>query len=373
MKALRSRAEAARTWLFEAALPVWAGAGFDARAGLFHERLDQTLAPTPGPRRVRVQARQVYVFALAGRLGWSGPWRERVEAGFATLCGPARADGGAVGHLLDERGVLTDERRDLYDIAFALFACAHASHSVPGAIVRANEIADFLDREWKSPQGGYFEGEVEAALPRWQNPRMHLLEASLALSQVDQAPRWRAMAAEMAGLFRDHFFQPREGVLTEWFTQDWTPAPGERGRLWEPGHQFEWSWLVTQWKALSGEDMSAAANALYRRAAGQGIGPHGMAIDELALGAGVKAATARLWPQTERLKAALAQFEAGGAEGDVAHACDQLVRYLDQPAEGLWRDRMRADGTFVDEPAPASSFYHIALAMAELMRVAGLA
>jgi len=29
------------------------------------------------------------------------------------------------------------------------------------------------------------------------------------------------------------------------------------------------------------------------------------------------------------------------------------------PVRGLWRDKLLDDGTWVDEPAPASSFYHV--------------
>jgi mannose/cellobiose epimerase-like protein (N-acyl-D-glucosamine 2-epimerase family) len=35
---------------------------------------------------------------------------------------------------------------------------------------------------------------------------------------------------------------------------------------------------------------------------------------------------------------------------------------------GLWRDTMKLDGSFVEQPAPASSFYHIVTAVAELER-----
>jgi mannose-6-phosphate isomerase len=51
-------------------------------------------------------------------------------------------------------------------------------------------------------------------------------------------------------------------------------------------------------------------------------------------------------------------------------AFDVLMTYCDTPVRGLWRDRRLADGSFVEEAAPASSFYHAALAMAELIRVA---
>ena len=47
-----------------------------------------------------------------------------------------------------------------------------------------------------------------------------------------------------------------------------------------------------------------------------------------------------------------------------------LVQYFDTPARGAWRDKLKADGGWVDEPAPGSSLYHITCAMAELIDAA---
>jgi mannose-6-phosphate isomerase len=368
--ALAQRAAAAKTWLLEAAFPLWASKGFDSATGLFHEKLNADLTAAPGPRRVRVQARQVYCFALAGRMGWSGPWRERVEAGFATLDGPARAEGGAVGHLLDVRGKLPDARRDLYDQAFALFACAHAVSVVPDAPKRANEIMDFIEHAWKSPKGGYAEGEVEPSVPRRQNPHMHLFEAAMALQEAAGAARWSPLAQQMAGLFHAHFYDAEHGVLREFFETDWKPSTS-KGTLLEPGHHFEWVWLLARWRDISGEDTRPIAARLYEYGERYGISAHGVAVDESLLGGGMVSARARLWPQTERLKAALARLEDGSGDAEaVVNAYDKLATYLDKPGQGMWRDRMNEDGSFVDEPAPASSFYHIALALDELIRVA---
>ena len=91
-----------------------------------------------------------------------------------------------------------------------------------------------------------------------------------------------------------------------------------------------------------------------------------------------KDAEARLWPQTERIKAACMAAE---ATGDFIHvsraieATDTLMRYFETPVRGLWRDRMSAEGVFIEEPVPASSFYHIvgaALALDRLARVDAL-
>ena len=76
--------------------------------------------------------------------------------------------------------------------------------------------------------------------------------------------------------------------------------------------------------------------------------------------------TARLWPQTERIKAAVSL--AAEAQGDRARAglliqassgIDALERYLDVAVRGAWWDKMTPAGLFVSEPAPATSFYHI--------------
>ncbi|RZA10490.1 MAG: hypothetical protein EOP02_34300, partial [Proteobacteria bacterium] len=45
-----------------------------------------------------------------------------------------------------------------------------------------------------------------------------------------------------------------------------------------------------------------------------------------------------------------------------------LQLYLRTPKAGLWYDKQVTTGTMVQEPAPASSFYHIVCAIVELGR-----
>ena len=72
---IASLAQNARTWLFEKAFPFWWDIGFDNRAGCFHEQIARSGEPVSMPRRIRVQARQTFVYSRAGKLGWDGPWR----------------------------------------------------------------------------------------------------------------------------------------------------------------------------------------------------------------------------------------------------------------------------------------------------------
>jgi mannose-6-phosphate isomerase len=96
------------------------------------------------------------------------------------------------------------------------------------------------------------------------------------------------------------------------------------------------------------------------------------AVDALLDGTSVLDARARLWPQAERLKAACL---AAAATREVRYwqmtldSSQALIRYLDTPVRGLWRDRMSLEGSFAEEPVPASSFYHIVGAIAEFARL----
>jgi mannose-6-phosphate isomerase len=66
---------------------------------------------------------------------------------------------------------------------------------------------------------------------------------------------------------------------------------------------------------------------------------------------------ARLWPQTERLKADALEDRAA------PEARAALAAYL-RP-DGLWHERRLPDGGFSQEPAPASSLYHLTCGILE--------
>ena len=112
-------------WLFDHALPLWFEAGIDRSRGGFAERIALDGRAVDGPRRVRVAARQTWVFATVGALGWTGPWREAVVLGARALETFARPD-GLYGILADADGRLIDETPAPYEQAFALLAAANA-------------------------------------------------------------------------------------------------------------------------------------------------------------------------------------------------------------------------------------------------------
>jgi mannose-1-phosphate guanylyltransferase / mannose-6-phosphate isomerase len=359
--------ERLRPWLFDQALPLWQGVGVDRASGAFEEAIGWDGRATNSPRRARVQARQVYVFSVAGALGWDGPWRETIEGGLRYIAEAFRRADGLCRTRVARDGSVLDDTAVLYDQAFFLFAGAAAAAAFPERRDALQESAlDHLARveaHFRNPAGGFREASEEQ--PFQSNPHMHLFEASMAWSELTGHARWTGLADRIAELCLSRFIDGRSGALREFFDAAWRPAAGPAGRIVEPGHQFEWAWLLARWGLARGHaGAQAAARRLFEIGASHGVDPvRGVAFNQLDDAFAPLDTVARLWPQTERVKAALKL----GDHEEAAQGCAGLWRYLDVTPMGLWRDRLKPDGGFIEEPAPASSFYHIICAVSELL------
>lgn len=355
-------------WLRHDAWPIWWSQGADRKQGGFIEALSANGEPRPAARRARVQGRQAYVYAMAGLMGWDGPWREAAWHGIDFFIERFRRPDGLFRTLVGMDGAVLDDTPMLYDQAFALLGTATLAQADPGRAVQLRQVAlgvlQGLDT-MRNPAGGFIEN---IAYPYQANAHMHLLEGAIAWSEIDPQP-WAAMAEEIADLALSAFIDRDGRFLREFFDVDWGVAEGAGGRLVEPGHQFEWSWLLQRWgRKQARADLVDAASDLYL-AGLRGVDPsRGVAMNEVWDDYSVRDPVARLWPQTERLKAELLF---GNEAGQLA-AAETLRRYLETPILGVWRDKMRSDGTFIEEPAPATSFYHVLCACTELFRVAAL-
>lgn len=344
-----------KAWLFDHALPLWWDVGVDRVHGGFAERIDLAGRAVAGPRRVRVAARQTWVFATAGELGWSGPWREAVTHGVRALETYARPD-GLYGILADAEGRLIDDSPAPYEQAFALLALSAAQQALGGDFeahavrLRKTLLATGIVR----PDGGVLERDSLQA-----NPMMHLFEALQAWTRISDDPAWAALASAIATSALTRMIDPATGgALCEQYAPDWAPRPDADV---EPGHQLEWGWLLLAHGA--GGD---AARRLIEIGETRGV-ERGVAIFSLDRDLSPRDRSARLWAQTERLHA----HAVAGRWDDIPPAVEGLRQFLGVPVPGTWRDRLLPDGSFVEEAAPASSLYHIVSAAAALDRVCG--
>src|SRR5258707_12359112 len=90
-----------------------------------------------------------------------------------------------------------------------------------------------------------------------------------------------ARAAELYGMMAARFFQHRTGILAEYFDGSWNPREGTDGRICEPGHHFEWSWLLRGYAALSGRVDSPIAKAVKEFGDRHGFDSEGFIVDQL--------------------------------------------------------------------------------------------
>jgi len=370
-----SLCEELRLWAVDHGYPIWSRLGLDHGQGGFFEKIDPQGRPVDLPRRGRVTPRQLFSFAAGAELGWATESESFLQDSVETYMVRFFRPDGLIRTLVAPDGAILDDSVSLYDQAFGLFALAKVRRALPQSLnleVRAKALLEQLKVRQANPLGG-FDETAPRTLPLQSNPHMHLLEATLAWTEVSDDPIWQAQADEIAELCLSKFIDPQLGCVREYFDGDWNPSAGVEGLKFEPGHQFEWGWLLLRWgKSKARPDAIAAACKMIALAETHGIDPvRGVAYNVLLSDLSVHDAQSRLWPQTERIKAGILLAQMTGdpeALRGVVEGIEGLKKYLDVPIKGLWHDRMQPDGTFIDEPAPASSFYHIICAIVELHR-----
>ena len=354
-------------------LPLWSGEGWDAVAGGFVDRLGPDgRADRQAPRRVFVQARQIYCFAKAAQMGWYGQGRAIALQGLEHLLAKAKAPDGRPGyvHTLTPDGAVKDPRRDTYDHAFILLALATVYALDRDAQVRAeiDELLVFLDTQLRSPNGGFLEG-LPPSLPRRQDPQMHLFEAMIALFDATHDLAFQQRAGDFFALFLANLYDKQTRLLGEYFEDDWSKIPPV---IVAPGHLAEWVWLLRGFERITGCPTGTRRGELLQSALRYRDAATGCLVDAGDADGNIRRDTRRLWPQTELAKAFIAQAEAGevGAAGEARAALARLERhYLNHPVAGGWYDQFDGGGTSLVETIPASSFYHVLCAITEAEQV----
>jgi mannose-6-phosphate isomerase len=268
-------------------------------------------------------------------------------------------------------GAAPEGPADLYDTAFALLGLSWAAR-LPGmehALDAARQLSATIDTALRrpAPEEGYREA-LPAPARREQNPHMHLLEASLALVETCGDAAARERAGELEALLVRRLLDA-SGGLRELFAADWSPAADDR---YEAGHQYEWVWILHERARLAHAPASPAAARLFAKAR-ELTRPDGRIALSHELDGRPRENVFRAWGQTEALKAGVALELAGDAmAADVALASfDRLWGDHLAPAavEGGWVDMLDAGLAPLSADMPASTGYHVFLALAELMRL----
>jgi mannose/cellobiose epimerase-like protein (N-acyl-D-glucosamine 2-epimerase family) len=362
-------------WTKKQALPFWGSVGVDEVRGGFHERVDLQGRPVlKVPKRLMVQGRQLYVYSSAAILSWYPDGQGLAERCVEYVVRAFyRADGkpGWI-HALASDGSIANPMRDTYAHAFLLFGLA-SYYKLSGdsqVLAIIDDTLAFVDDQLKSPHGGYLDALPPPDAIRRQNPHMHLFEAYLALYGATGLSKYLSSAAKIFELFSQRFFQPNNGTLCEYLTEELEPMPGATGCIVEPGHHYEWIWLLRQYQQMSGHEVKTYTAALYDFADQYGWDREGFIIDEVDISGRAINRSRRAWPHTEGLKANIVEGEHGrmGCDRRAAQCVSRLLQFVGRPMPGGWMDRLSVDGTYLSDFIPASTLYHVFCAVTEAVR-----
>lgn len=375
---LHAASSALSAWLREKALPFWIRRGYCTSEKRFIEGLCEEDLPQPvNLNRARIQPRQIYTFTSALLRGCPHTSPEMITNSYVWFTTRYRLPDGTFGNLVDAQGVLVDPTFDLYNQAFAILMFAQMAQFQPQKQAlfesEAAALLAVIQEKYSNENGGYNSGPAAQGFLE-SNPHMHLFEAALAWEAVaENKAVWRALADEIGTLALQRMIDPESKALGEFFNPDWSPAFGAGREVIEPGHQFEWAWLLTRWaKRCELPQAKKAARDLFDFGRTHGITDQGLIVMSLNRDTSFLDPTARMWPQLEWLKAAtiLALDPTISSQYDfvaeVSLALKAVSAFWAEKGNGSWVDRIDLAGQVCDGKAPASTFYHIICAIYEL-------
>ena len=162
-------------------------------------------------------------------------------------------------------------------------------------------------------------------------------------------------------------------TVTEFMDDTWQPMAGPTGQICEPGHHYEWIWLLKRHAALGGD--ATAHDTVCRKlfTVAEAFGRNhatDMILDAITKDGQIVKGTSRCWPQTEALKALLV-LERAGTPGLAPRIDETLAVLLDRTLSdappGCWMDCYDAAGKPTAQDIPASTFYHLFVALSEFL------
>lgn len=376
--------------------PQWYIRARDPRGGVFEKLgIDGLPVEADGPKTTLTQAR--IVFALAHLYLVSGE-RRLLDAAIEVhrfLDEHLRdEDGGYRLAVAADGAPLEDPASTLrrsYDQSFALLALVTLRKTAPRAIsdARVQSCWRFIDDTLTdAADGSLFEDDVMARRGvspddrRGQNPHMHMFEALLQAYETSGDDVWLVRADRLFAVARDRLIDPGTGAIREFVDGNLAPAAGSEGSRREPGHQYEWAWLLNRYGAFRKLDepgrLALAMVAFADR--------FGLRVQGVLAGAPYEAVSADgeivqdthlLWPLTEAGKhhAAMAVMEPGAGHEERAGAmadliCTHFFRY-EAGRPTVWVNRVDGNGAVLWPRALSRLLYHLSVFVTEGTR-AGL-
>lgn len=366
-------------FLKEQFFPFWLNHGVDELGG-FQEKINLDLTPfrDEDKKRVLVQFRQIFVFISGYETTSEESYLEKARSAIDFVFKSYwNKKIGGFSHALDLNLSIKQEERNLYDHAFALFSLGHYYRVTKEEKIKSyiEEVHNFIQESFKTDLG-YFESldakNVGVRSVREQNPHMHLLEGYLCLYEVFSDKKYLESAKDLVDLFSTYMVDKENGGVVEYFSSDWRAFDSNLGNKIEPGHCYEWCWLLLEYDRLSSdESMRKTAKVIYDF--GYKFGQdseYGGIFNEVSRIGDVTNTKKRIWPETEAIKAHLSMFKLTKDSLYKERALSQYDFLLKYRAHdnGGWAEHLDQDLTDESSVYPGTTAYHLLMAFLELKK-----
>lgn len=370
-KTLHKRIQSCADHVFQGLIPNWVNYGFTPQ-GYSYESLALNWEHNPvGRIRLLTQCRQLYTLSHASELGYLNGFEAQIRSLFTFTVEQYFIDGRWIFSRDDELNIL-DQKSDAYALAFVMLAFSHY-YQLTGdqtALQYIELTEQFLEQNMRHPNGGFYEAyPIETHITRRQNPHMHLLEGFVAAYHATKQAKYITHIEQICELAHQHFVEPNTHTLREFFKADLT-LDDETGHLVEPGHHFEWAWLLHQTHNITNRQQDLdLANRLWQSAIQFSQPSNGGIINSFDGNTGETVdAEKRIWPITEYLKACCVipmSSDERFARIETALAFIQEQYFLDN---GRWIEYLDAQNRSKGFPLPGTTGYHIFLGLAEVLK-----
>lgn len=354
--------------LRENVLPFWMNRVPDETHGGFLGYLadDGTVDPA-GPKGGVLNARILWTFAAAFPRYRDPGYRRMADRAFSYLLESFwDEDHGGVYWMLDHEGRPVSDRKQTYNLAFALYGLAeyHRATGSGEALERAVRLFRTIEEHATDPvHGGYWEArtrdwgslddlrlsEKDRNSPKSMNTHLHVMEAYANLLRVWDGEGLRERLRALIEVHLERIVDPSSGHLLLFFDADWRPVD----RAVSYGHDIEASWLLVEAADALGdpglrERSVAAAARLARATLAEGFDREDGGVFAEREASGSLDCEKHWWMQAEAIVGFVTAWELTGDEAflDAAERTWRFVdRFLVDRTHGEWRWRVARDGS----------------------------
>lgn len=367
-------------------VPAWIDMAQDRQFGGVVERLDGNGHPVHGePKTTLVQARTLFSLAHLYLVTGNEALLVAARDVHAFMAAHLRLPHGGYRYSVEPNGDPgTDPKGAVcraYDQSFALLALVTLRKADPALVGddAITELWSFIETLVEPATGALYEDDVMAGRGarvgdrRAQNPQMHMLEALLQAYELTGESQWLQRATAYVALAERYFIDPSTGAVREFVAYDLSPLQGAEGERREPGHQYEWAWLLERFVELGGDGkVKPLADRMAAFADSHGVRQSqdaldGAPFDAVDAGGRVTEATHLLWPLTEAGKlACLHHLQGRQGAADRARELERLIfSFYFNPTSLRWVNQLDGAGSVLWDDALSRLIYHVLLFVTE--------